>query len=382
MTLRRYPDLLAQQKVSNMTTSYPNNRTLLLSLAITGILTTSGCSNFSNAFGYKDSVAQDDNYRVTQDALVNPLELPPGFQNPSRNMDATNRLLMGQLNDKLKTDIPSFKVAGMRVDSNLSERWLHIDKADANDVWDRLQKFLTTQGFTIEEARKDIGLIKTQFLARKEIVPKTEMGFLTRALNSWRAEMAQGALDRLTLRLQTDAQGGLDVFFRHNMIIETGDGGAGNWRSRPYHPEFEAETLYQALVFLGASKDVAQLQLASSVKTMESSLNGEFYGLTFSAGFEETWQHLLSRADRANFTVLQADKANGVMQIKLPIRVPEEKGFFARLFSDDTARLPESIRLSVKTEQGKTDVIPTGLDEKALTAEQRKEIFQHIGLLP
>jgi outer membrane protein assembly factor BamC len=381
MIHRHYPDSLAQQKVSNMTTSY--RRTLILSIAITGLLTTSGCSNFSKAFGYKDSVAQDDNYRVTQDALVNPLELPPGFQNPSRNMDASNRLLIGQLNDKLKTDIPSFKVAGMRVDSNLSERWLHIDKADANDVWERLQKFLNTQGFAIEEARKDIGLIKTQFLARKEIVPKTEMGFLTRVLNSWRAEMAQGALDRLTLRLQSDAQGGLDVFFRHNMIVEIGDGGAGNWRSRPYHPEFEAETLYQALVFLGASKDAAQLQLASAVKTMESSLNGEFYGLTFSAGLEETWQHLLSRADRANFSILQADKANGVMQIKLPNSTQTEKGFFARLFSGEPPRLPETIKLSVKTEQGKTDVIiPSGTEEATLTAAQRKEIFQHLGLLP
>lgn len=367
-----------------MTSYIPTtSRTTLLSLAIASLLATSGCSNFNKAFGYSDSIAQSDNYRVTQDALINPLELPPGFQNPSRNMDANNRVLMGQLNDKLKTDIPSFKVAGMRVDSNLSERWLHIDQADANDIWERLQKFLTTQGFSIEEARKDIGLIKTQFLARKEIVPKTEMSFLTRVLNSWRAETAEGALDRLTLRVQTNSQGGLDIFFRHNMLLETGDGGAGSWRSRPYHPEFEAEMLYQALVFLGATKESAQLQMATAVKTMESSLNGEFYGLTFSAGMTETWQHLLSRADRANFSILQADQANGVMKVKLPTTTKEtEKGFFSRLFSRDEQALPDSITLKLKSDQGRTDVIPTDIEDQSLTAEQRKQIFQKLGLLP
>ena len=354
----------------------------LLALLIAATLGTTGCSNFSKAFGYGDSVAQTDNYRVTQDALINPLELPPGFQNPSRNMDATNRQLMGQINDKLKNDIPSLRVAGMGVQSNLSERWLHIEKADANDIWDRLQKFLITQGFGIEEARKDIGLIKTQFLARKDVVPKAEMGFLTRVLNAWRAETAQGALDRLTLRVNTDGKGGLDVFFRHNMLIEADTTGVGNWRSRPYHPEFEAEMLYQALIYLGANKDQAQTQVASSVKTLESSINGEFYGLTLEAGMEESWQHILSRADRANFSIQTQDRVNGVMTIKMPQQAKAEKGFFANLFSGDDKTLPSSITLKLTpAASGKTDVVPTAIDEQALTAEQRKQLFQQLGLL-
>jgi outer membrane protein assembly factor BamC len=358
-------------------------KTLLLTLAVTSLLSTTGCSNFSKAFGYTDSVAQDDNYRVTQDALITPLELPPGFQNPNRNMDNQNRQLIGQLNDKLKTDIPSFKVDGLSVNSNLSERWLHIHQANANDIWTRLEKFLNNQGFSLEESRKDIGLMRTQYVARKDIVPKNEMGFLTRVLNSWRAETAQGALDRLTLRLQSDAQGGVDIFFRHSMMIETGDSsGVTTWRSRPYHPEFEAEMMYQALVYLGSSKEFAHKQIETSVKTLENSLDGEFHGLNLLAGKEEAWQHLLSLADRANFTIINADKANGQMTIKLPKNTTQEQSFFTRLFASGEKQLPETLGLRFKTEQGRTEIIPNTLDDQSLTQDQRKQIFQLLGLLP
>lgn len=353
----------------------------VIGLVLLSAVTTSGCSSLGKSFGYNDSVSQDDNYRVTQDALISPLELPPGFQNPNRNMDVTNRQLMGALNDKvLKQDIPSFQVAGMSVQSNLSERWLHIDKADANDVWERLQRFVAAQGFSIEDARKDVGVMRTNFLARKEIVPKTELSMLTRVLNSWRAETAQGALDRLTLRVQSDRRGGLDVFVRHSMVVESGDGGAGSWRSRPYHPEFEAEMIYQALVFLGSSKDKAVQQVAATEKRLESSLNGEFYGLTLKASMEESWQYVLSMSDRAGFTILSSDKANGVMNIKLPTLEQAEKGFLSRMFSSDD-KLVDQITLKFKTLEGQTDVVPTAIDQQALTATQRKQIFQRMGVL-
>jgi outer membrane protein assembly factor BamC len=357
------------------------NASRLLSLAIVSLLAGSGCSSLSKSFGSGDSVTQEDNYRVTQDALISPLELPPGFQNPNRNMDNSNRLLMGTLNDKIvNKDIPSYRADGLSVRNNLSERWLHIDKANSDDMWERLQRFLISQGFAIEEARKDVGVIKTAFLARKEIVPKTEMSFLTRALNSWREETAKGAMDRLTLRVQTDKAGGMDVFVRHSMIIEDMDGDVRYWRSRPYHPEFEAETIYQSMVFLGASKDVAVRQVSASIKTMESSLDNEFSGLTLQAGMEESWQYLLSLADRAGFTVVSTDRANGVMSIKMPQGVQAEKGFFSRLFSTDKSDANDVI-LKLKGKDKTTDVMVSGANDQSLTVEQKKSVFKRMGIL-
>jgi outer membrane protein assembly factor BamC len=357
------------------------NAPRILSLAMISLLVGSGCSSLSKSFGSSDSITQEDNYRVTQDALISPLELPPGFQNPNRNMDANNRQLMGQLNDKIiKQDIPSYRADGLSVRNNLSERWLHIDKANSDDMWERLQRFLISQGFAIEEARKDVGVIRTAFLPRREIVPKTEMSILTRVLNAWREETAKGAMDRLTLRVQTDAAGGMDVFVRHTMLIEDMDGEMRYWRSRPYHPEFEAETIYQSMVFLGASKDVALKQVATTIKTMSSSLDNEFSGLTLQAGMEESWQYVLSLSDRAGFTVASTDRANGIMNIKMPQAVKAEKGFFNRLFASDKTDVSDVV-LKFKAKDKATDIIVSTANDQVLNAEQKKSVFQKMGIL-
>ncbi len=357
------------------------NASRVLSLAILSLLAGSGCSSLSKSFGSSDSITQEDNYRVTQDALISPLELPPGFQNPNRNMDANNRQLMGSLNDKTTNkEIPSYRAEGLSIRNNLSERWLHIDKANTDDMWERLQRFLTSQGFAIEESRKDVGMIRTAFLSRREIVPKTEMSFLTRALNSWREETAKGAMDRLTLRVQTDKSGSMDVFVRHSMIIEDADGDVRYWRSRPYHPEFEAETLYQSMVFLGTTKAAAITQVAASIKTMESSLDNEFAGLTLQASMEESWQYVLSLSDRAGFTVVSTDRANGVMNIKMPLIVQEEKGFFNRLFSSDKSA-GNDVVLKFNSKDKVTDVMASGANGQSLTIEQKKLVFQRMGIL-
>jgi outer membrane protein assembly factor BamC len=356
----------------------------ILSVAILSLLGLAGCSNLGKSFGSGDSVVSNDNYRVTQDALISPLELPPNFKNPSRNMDVSNRQLMGQLNDKLvKNDIPTYQVDGLSIQSNLSERWLHVDKVDSNDLWERLQRFVVAQGFSVEESRKDVGIIRTAFLSRKEIVPKSEISFLTRALNSWREETAKGALDRLTLRVASDGKGGANVYLRHSMMIEDKDGDMGYWRSRPYHPEFEAEMLYQSMVFLGASMNNAINQVAATEKRLELSLDGEFAGLSLKAGMEESWQFILSLTDRAGFTIVNTDRANGLMSIKLPpSKSQSEKGFFAKLFSSDANEVTDvTLKFKANDKDKTTDVTVAATNEQALTADQRKNVFQRMGVI-
>jgi len=356
----------------------------LVGIAALSILSLSGCSSLSKSFGSGDAISSKENYRVTQDALISPLELPPGFQNPNRNMDMSNRQLMGQLNDKImRKDIPTFKVDGLSIRSNLSERWLHVDKVNSDDLWERLQRFLVAQGFAVEESRKDVGLIRTAYVARKEVVPKAEMGFLTRVFNAWREETAQGAMDRLTLRLETDAQGGANVYLRHSMIIADSDGDINNWRSRPYHPVFEAEMLYQSMVFLGASMNNAVAQVAATEKRLEASLDGEFSGLSLKAGMEESWQFILSLADRSGFSVLTTDKANGVMTLKFATQATkEEKGFFTRLFSSETEEISQiGLKFKTNTASKTTDVTVESVDNRVLSAKERKAVFQRMGVI-
>ncbi|UCG19030.1 MAG: outer membrane protein assembly factor BamC, partial [Thiotrichales bacterium] len=219
--------------------------------------------------------------------------------------------------------------------------------------------------------------------ARKEVVPKSEMSFLTRILNSWREETAKGAMDRLTLRVETDKQGGANVYVRHSLILADFYGDIHNWRSRPYHPVFEAEMLYQSMVFLGASMNNAVAQVSATEKRLEMSLDGEFAGLSLKAGMEESWQFILSLADRSGFTVLNTDKANGVMTLKLKSdAVQEEKGFFSRLFSSETEAVNQvSLKFKANSSLKTTDVTVESVDNRVLTAKERKSIFQRMGAI-
>lgn len=359
-----------------------NSLLRLTQFALISTILLSGCSSFKKSFDSEDSTLSRDNYRVTQDTLLSPLELPPNFQNPDRNMNASNRQLMGQLNQALsRKDIPSYHVDGLSVQSNLSERWLHIAKVDSDDLWERLQRFLNAQGFTVEEARKDVGVIRTNFLARKEIVPKSEMSFLTRILNSWREETAEGAMDRLTLRVETDAQGGANVYLRHSMIIaDNSDGDITTWRSRPYHPEFEAEMLYQAMTFLGASMTDAIAQIKATEVHSALSLDGAFAGISLAAGLEESWQYILSLSDRAGFSVLNTDKANGIMTLRLSDVNQPKPGFFARLFGTDKTVRDVVLRFKEKGAK-QTDVLADGVDNQTLSAEEKRAVFQRIGAI-
>jgi outer membrane protein assembly factor BamC len=283
----------------------------------------------------------------------------------------------------MRKDIPTYQVDGLSIASNLSERWLHVDKVNSDDLWERLQRFLVAQGFSVEESRKDVGLIRTAYVARKEVVPKSEMSFLTRILNSWREETAKGAMDRLTLRVETDKQGGANVYLRHSMILADFDGDINNWRSRPYHPVFEAEMLYQSMVFLGASMNNAVAQVAATEKRLEMSLDGEFAGLSLKAGMEESWQFILSLADRSGFTVVNTDKANGVMTLKLKSDATQaEKGFFSRLFTSDADEISQvALKFKANSTLKTTDVTVETLDNRALSAQERKSIFQRMGAI-
>ncbi|HQR82144.1 MAG TPA: hypothetical protein PK283_04460 [Thiotrichales bacterium] len=127
----------------------------------------------------------------------------------------------------------------------------------------------------------------------------------------------------------------------------------------------------------------AVAQVSATEKRLEMSLDGEFAGLSLKAGMEESWQFILSLADRSGFTVLNTDKANGVMTLKLKSdAVQEEKGFFSRLFSSETEAVNQvSLKFKANSSLKTTDVTVESVDNRVLTAKERKSIFQRMGAI-
>ena len=92
---------------------------------------------------------------------------------------------------------------------------------------------------------------------------------------------------------------------------------------------------------------------------------------------------LFRSADRSGFTVLNTDKANGVMTLKLKSDVTkEEKGFFSRLFSSETEAVNQvSLKFKANSSLKTTDVTVESVDNRVLTAKERKSIFQRMGAI-
>lgn len=364
----------------------------LLAATIIGSVSLSGCSTIGNLFG------SDDSYRSQQGAMVADLEMPPNLFNPARAqnastlamLDAERRALAAKNNANSGT-IPTFQAEGLAIKSNLSERWLEVDSKDAQNVWNQLQRFFNSQGFRIEEARKDIGIMKTAFLSREQIVPTDDQGPITKLLNSWRDQYADGVYDKFTARLEgVPDQSKVKIYFAHHMMY-SGEanqviGGADAWTLKPSNPVMEAEALYQAMVFFGSTPEQAMTQLAATENRVEILDGEEFTGLKVNAGYQETWNYLQTSVYRAGWDLGKVNQSQGVLEVKVPESARNETSFISSLAfwrSKSKTEIPETILIVVSSESAEVTNLsakaPEG--ESMLTAEQRRYIFESIGLL-
>lgn len=351
----------------------------------------SGCSTIGSLFG------SDDSYRSQQGAMVENLEVPPNLFSPARAQNQSAMALLDAERNALVAKrvaesgtIPTFKAQGLEIKRNLSERWLEVESRDAQLVWNQLQRFFNSQGFRIDEARKDIGIMKTAFLLRSQIVPTDDQGPITKLLNSWRDQYAEGLYDKFTVRVEGDKDTGkVRIYFSHHEMYTAGDAntfrGEG-WTLKPSNPVMEAEALYQAMVFFGSTPEQALTQLAAT-ETMVEVIDGEvFGGLKVNAGFTETWNYVQSAVFRAGWDIGRVNQTEGWVDVKVPETARTESSFFSSLAfwkGKDKADLPEIIKMAVTSDGPQATLLKAYASEgeSELNAEQRKYIFESLGLL-
>lgn len=350
----------------------------------------SGCSTVKGLFG------SDDDYRQNQEKMVQNLEMPPNLFNPAKTQNATSLALLDAERKALAAKrssesgkIPTFQADGLRILSNLSERWLEIDSNDSQMIWGQLNQFFNSLGYKIDQERKDIGIMKTAFLERSEVTPTYDQGPITRLLNSWRDQYAVGIYDRFTARVE-QADATVKIYFAHHMMYSEEAnktvGGGDNWSLKPSNPVMEAEALYQAMVFFGSTPEKALAQLAATEKKVEVVDGEEFAGLNVQAGFDETWDYLQSAVYRAGWDIAKVNQSKGSVIVKVPETARNEESFLSRLAfwkDKDKTAIPENLVMNVKSEEAGKSFIevkaPEG--ESSLNAEQRRYIFESLGLL-
>jgi len=352
------------------------------------LLGLSGCASLNSS---------EKDFRDTEATMAKDLAMPPRLISPAQvNHDFYTAIASTEGQVKT-TQIPSYQAQGLQVKSNLSERWLEIESVNSQEVWLGVQNFLASLGMSVKEARKDIGIIKTEFTPRKELVPLGNIGALTKLFNVWRDEHAVGAYDRLIARVETDLDDNkVRVYFHHYVIFadtdKDGNRILGNARIRPYDPMFEAKTLYQAMIFFGATQANALQQIEMAEYRMEMVEGTAFAGIKMRAGLNESWSYLQSMLHRADWRLDKVVIQNYQAWVKVPDDARTEIGLLSKLAFwrvEDERNIPEIVRFTVKVakDDSGNPLVPTvtiltvsSLDGEAPLDEKNREyIFNQLG---
>jgi len=366
-------------------------KTFVLTTSVAAMSLT-GCSTISNMFGTEGS------YREDEAKLVKKLEMPPNLFNPAKPQTEMSLALKKAEQDALaerdKYDyIPNFKAKGLKIGSNLSERWMEIESQNSEQVWSSLKRFFVSRGFALETERKDIGIMKTDFIKRTELAKMEDVGIVTRLFNSWRPTVADGIYDRYTARVETDvAAGTVKVFINHSEMWSPDANEAKDidrqWRLRPYSPVMEATALYQAMVFFGSTSEQALAQLKVTEQKVEVVEGEELEGLAFRTSMDESWTYLQAMIYRAAWSIDKVKAENNELWVQVPKSVRQDDSFLSKLaFWRDAGRkvLPELVRLKLTKSEDQTDKVlltvsaPEGVSP--LNEGQRRYIFESLGLL-
>ena len=378
-----------------MPSKFSLSRLSLGLLIATGFL--SGCSTTSNTNdNVKAALAGDeDDYRSTEESLSQSLEVPPDLISPASKESDLTKIL--QPSTQQSADIPTRKFNDVQVKTNLSERWIEIpvhSAEEVNKVWKDIQSFVISLGFEVDQADRVLGVVRTKYKARTELAPIDVQGPLTRLLNSWRPELAEGVYDRLTARVESNIeQGKMRLYFYDHVLYRNTDGDTDQWQVRPYSPEIEAEALYQALVFLGVNRNEAfkQIQVTQNLVLPEMAEEGDqkiLDGVLLKAPQDVAWTYTKAMIYRAGWTLLKTDDAKHTLVVKPPKNLTESKdGLLGRLFKESKQPLlPEQLLFTLQTVEGKPSqqwltVSETEDTEARLTPQQQAFIFKALGLL-
>lgn len=361
---------------------------LVLSFSVIGL---GGCSSFSSLTG-----GDDTDYRANETQLSKNLEMPPNLFHPSTKQSQMEVVFQTPANKvEQKQTIPTYQVEGVSIQSNLSERWLELDTVNSDQVWQGVKQFFVSMGMNVEEERKDIGIIQTEYTKRTALVPVDEIGPLTRLLNSWRPELAEGIFDRFVARVETDTNTNKTrVYFNHHMLYSPDTNveinASERWQIKPYNPMMEAQALYQSMVFFGSSSELALAQLKVTGKMSELFEGEQFLeGLILHANVSKSWGYIQAMVYRADWQVIEVSSSSNELLIKVPEVARGESSVLSKLAfwrsDEDQVTLPETITLALKVDpQDESRSLLTAKvkeGETPLNEAQTKALFENLGLL-
>ncbi|MBJ9614332.1 outer membrane protein assembly factor BamC [Burkholderia multivorans] len=284
------------------------------------------------------------------------------------------------------TDTVAPAVADMRIQRDGTESWLVIDGKKPADVWPQVRRFWQEQGFLLVVDQRDKGVMETDW---NETRPQINDG-LIRSVISKAMGNSYVTAERNKYRTRLDAapNGGTYVFISQKGMREALTGAnndSSKWEPKPNDPGLETEYLKRLMAVLAqneqrakngeppianikdeaAPKDKkdadasskAAAAIAAQNVSRTSSQGGDVGAatvpseVTLGEPYDRSWLHVGLALDRANFTVDDRDRTQGLYFVRYvdPKDLSAaQQGFWSQLFHGKKEKQAKQYRVNVK----------------------------------
>ncbi|PRE32481.1 outer membrane protein assembly factor BamC [Burkholderia multivorans] len=284
------------------------------------------------------------------------------------------------------TDTVAPAVADMRIQRDGTESWLVIDGKKPADVWPQVRRFWQEQGFLLVVDQRDKGVMETDW---NETRPQINDGLIRSVISKAMGNSYVTAeCNKYRTRLDAAPNGGTYVFISQKGMREALTGAnndSSKWEPKPNDPGLETEYLKRLMAVLAqneqrakngeppianikeeaAPKDKkdadasskAAAAIAAQNVSRTSSQGGDASAatvpseVTLGEPYDRSWLHVGLALDRANFTVDDRDRTQGLYFVRYvdPKDLSAaQQGFWSQLFHGKKEKQAKQYRVNVK----------------------------------
>ncbi len=301
-----------------------------------------------------DSLIPDRRPDYRQSRVQTPLELPPDLTTSTRDeslrvpdLDPGGTATLSAYDQERGPDGRAVAIdepvlaspEGMTIRRDGERRWLVI-QSEPDRLWEKFKDFWTNAGFELKRADPRLGIMETQWAENRADIPKS----LIRSLLSKAIEFAYAAPTRDKFRMRLErVETGTEVYITHYGVEEVvrGEGRQSTdvlWQPRPSDPELEAEMLRRMMVYLGASEQQAEVQVAKAetpreVRARRLDLSEGVNALLVAEPYPRAWRLIGLALDGTGFVVEDQNRSQGlyVVEYNDPRDEISEQGWLSQL---------------------------------------------------
>jgi len=275
----------------------------------------------------------------------------------------------------------------VRIERAGNARWLVVNQTP-EQLWPQLEQFWHDNGFTVEAANTQTGIMETNWAENRAKIPQD---FIRRTLGKViDFAYSTNTKDKYRTRLERRADGATEVYITERSVEEVPNGPNNEsftWVTGHSDPGLEAEFLSRLMARLTGvkPKDATMAVANAPVEPQHAKLDGN--KVVVDEGFDRAWRRVGLALDRAGFTVEDRDRVQGIYFVRYvdPDSIKEE-GFFSKLFSTaDKFKQAQRYRVivaaqqgasssdvTVLTDDGKTDTTPVSAKILKVLADELK----------